>query len=161
MGIIDSCPCSRKEKDILIEKKKESNSNENIVDKLLYGKMTLNNLLYYYDYDRTKVCLIKTKDLTDFFYSKNLIRLPNKKEINYYYDKISITNFLDYNETTFIIMEYTQKYFEKNTKELRIVEKTSNTLNYLVENVSFNNVNKKDRIATCKNIYDTLINDLM
>ena len=160
MGITDSCPCSGNgAPDQIRDLAKEQNSKD-IVDKLLYGKMTLNNLLYYYDYDRTKVCLLKTKDLTDFFNSKNLLRMPNKKEINYYFDKISITNFLDFNETTFIILEYTQKYYEKNSRELKTLEKNSNTLNYLVENLSFSNLNKQDRIATSKNIYETVINDL-
>lgn len=160
MGITDSCPCTGKDAGEQTKDPLKDQKTKDIVDKLLYAKMTLNNLLYYYDYDRTKVCLIKTKDLADFFNSKNLMRLPNKKEINYYYDKISITNFLDFNETTFLILEYTQKYFEKNSRELKTLEKNTNTLNYLVENVSFSNLNKKDRIATSKNIYETLINDL-
>lgn len=160
MGITDSCPCTAKGTQEPIKDPLKDQNSRDIVDKLLYGKMTLNNLLYYYDYDRTKVCLIKTKDLADFFNSKNLMRLPNKKEINYYYDKISITNFLEYNETTFLILEYTQKYYEKNSKDLKTLEKNTTTLNYLVENITFNNLTKLDRIATSKNIYETLINDL-
>jgi len=158
MGITDSCPCAGRENQPIDDFKKDK--KDDILDKLLYGKMTLNNLLYYYDYDHTKVCLIKTKELNEFFNSKNLMRLPYKKEINYYYDKVSITNFLDYNETTFLILEFTQKSYEKSTKDLKFTEKNNITLNYIIETVSFNNINKKDRISTSKNIYETLINDL-
>lgn len=162
MGISQTCPCSSRatENPDPTSRNNKENSNRDLVDKLLLGKMTLNNLLYYYDYDKTKVCLLKTKDLLDFFNSKNLLRLPAKKEINYYYDKISLTNFLEFNETTFLIMEYTQKTFEKSSKEINIMEKNFNTLNYVVDDLVFSNIDKKDRIKTSKNLYDLLVNDL-
>jgi hypothetical protein len=137
----------------------KSNQDENI-NKLIYGKMTLNNLLYHYDYKNIRVSLVKTKDLQEFFNSKSLLKVLDKKEINNYYDKILLTNFLDINETTFSIMEFIQNTNKESLKEIQKSDKNSNSINYYIENIQFNNINNNDRIETSKNFYELIMNNI-
>ncbi len=141
----------------------KSNQKENI-DKLIYGKMTLNNLLYHYDYKNIRVSLVKTKDLQEFFNSKSLLKVLDKKEINNYYDKILLTNFLDINETTFSIMEFMQNSTKESLslKDIQKTEKNSYSINYYIENIIFKNINNinNDRIETSKNFYELIMNNI-
>ena len=39
-------------------------------------------------------------------------------------------------------------------------EKSYNSINYYIENIQFININKNDRIATSKNFYETILNNI-
>lgn len=77
MGSELSCPCGNRPLET-----EETPYKMDIIEEVMQGKLPPEDIIYTYVYDRTKVCLIRTDDLEKFFNNRNLLRLPDKKEVN-------------------------------------------------------------------------------
>jgi hypothetical protein len=79
MGSELSCPCQGKEIDE-INTPKPSNETDTIKFK---ARLDNEDILYNYSYGLTKINLIRTSNLEKFFNSRSLLKLQNRKEVNY------------------------------------------------------------------------------
>ena len=95
MGNELSCPCTN---DYDFEKPKDKKIDSNIIEEVMKGKLSREDLLFEYkcsnDFYTTKICLTSTKNLESFFLNRNLLIVESKLEISLYYQNIFISNFL-------------------------------------------------------------------
>ena len=85
--------------------------------KVLFEYSCNNKILF------TKICLISTENIDSFFQNRNLLIIDKKKEINVYYNKVFIVNFVNQEDLCCIILQYNKEEDDKlilhhvNTKE--------------------------------------------
>lgn len=136
MGQDVSCPCNRVD---IVEEAKET--QEDLMEKVFKGKLNKKEILIEYFNEQTKVCLIKTDHIKDFFENRNLTRIDNKKYYMKYYNSVLISNYLAKNDLTLIILLDSpfKSTFKKDITGSNAVFKTpgsDNSGNYLVEFLS-------------------------
>jgi len=111
MGSELSCPCGNAN---LSSTEEKNEKPIDIIDEIMKGKLLPQNITFEHIYKQTKICLIKTEELEGFFANRNILRLETKKEINYYYNLVFITNFMAINNQVFILLQFTPGMEEKS-----------------------------------------------
>jgi len=89
MGSELSCPCGERQ-DIQVEESKEKHVD--IVEELLKGKLTEDDIFFQFVYGGSKICIIRNDQFEAFFSNRNFLKLSSKQEINYYYNLVYLTN---------------------------------------------------------------------
>lgn len=107
MGSDISCPCGRDQ----IETE-ETPNQEDLMEKVLIGKLTQQEIILEFQDEQTKVCLIKTVNVENFFNNRNLLRLNNRKDCNKYYNSIYITNYLGKSEYSMVVLQDSPYYYK-------------------------------------------------
>ena len=159
MGNELSCPCAS---DYDFEKPNEKKNDVNIIEEVMKGKLSKEDLLFEYkcsnDFYTTKICLTSTKNLESFFLNRNLLIVESKLEINLYYQNIFISNFLNFDSLATILLQYKK---EENEKLLNNVM-TSNKKGYKTND--YNAIYKVETINFVSNefikIKEQILNDL-
>ena len=159
MGNELSCPCSS---DYDFEKPNEKKNDVNIIEEVMKGKLSKEDLLFEYkcsnDFYTTKICLTSTKNLESFFLNRNLLIVESKLEINLYYQNIFISNFLNFDSLATILLQFKK---EENEKLLNNVL-TSNRKGYKTND--YNAIYKVETINFVSNefikIKEQILNDL-
>jgi hypothetical protein len=148
MGSELSCPCGSKNQ---LETEESPNKKEtDIIEEIMKGKLLPQNITFEHTYKQTKICLIKTEELEGFFANRNILKLVIKKEINYYYNLVFITNFMAINN---ILLQYTpgmeDKTFMRSATYLNNKNKKRNSAsvdystNYKIEKLNLVSIEKK------------------
>lgn len=92
MGSEFSCPCSNRPLET-----EEIPYRMDILQEVNQGKLSPEELIYSFAYDRTKACLIKTDDLEKFFKNRKLLILPDEKVVSFHkQDKLLLQYDLHY-----------------------------------------------------------------
>jgi hypothetical protein len=159
MGNELSCPCAS---DYDFEKPNEKKNDVNIIEEVMKGKLSKEDLLFEYkcsnDFYTTKICLTSTKNLESFFLNRNLLIVESKLEINLYYQNIFISNFLNFDSLATILLQFKK---EENEKLLNNVL-TSNRKGYKTND--YNAIYKVETINFVSNefikIKEQILNDL-
>lgn len=116
MGNELSCPCSEHYE--VIDKSENQNGGD-IIDEVMKGKLPKEEILFEYscknDIQASKVCLISTANIDGFFSNRNLLIIETKHDINYYYNKIIISNYLAEDSVVFIILQYSKGQEDRST----------------------------------------------
>jgi hypothetical protein len=89
MGSELSCPCGERQ-DIHVEESKVKHVD--IVEELLKGKLTEDDIFFQFVYGGSKICIIRNDQFEAFFTNRNFLKLSSKQEINYYYNLVYLTN---------------------------------------------------------------------
>ena len=114
MGNELSCPCTN---DYDYDNTKERKKDIDIIDEVMKGKLTQEDLLYEYKCSNqlltTKICLTSSKNLESFFLNRNLLIVETKLEINLYYQNVFISNFINFDSLVTIILQYKKNENEK------------------------------------------------
>ena len=161
MGNELSCPCTN---DYDFEKPKDKKIDSNIIEEVMKGKLSREDLLFEYkcsnDFYTTKICLTSTKNLESFFLNRNLLIVESKLEINLYYQNIFITNFLNFDSLATIILQYKKEENEKSNVLNNVL--ASNRRVY--KSNDYNAIYKVEIINFVSNEYDKIkeqiLNDL-
>ena len=143
MGNELSCPCSS---DYDFEKPNEKKNDVNIIEEVMKGKLSKEDLLFEYkcsnDFYTTKICLTSTKNLESFFLNRNLLIVESKLEINLYYQNIFISNFLNFDSLATILLQFKKEENEKLLNNVLISNRKGYKTNdynaiYKVETINF------------------------
>ena len=159
MGNELSCPCSS---DYDFEKPNEKKNDVNIIEEVMKGKLSKEDLLFEYkcsnDFYTTKICLTSTKNLESFFLNRNLLIVESKLEINLYYQNIFISNFLNFDSLATILLQFKKEENEKLLNNVLI----SNGKGYKTND--YNAIYKVETINFVSNefikIKEQILNDL-
>ncbi len=111
MGSELSCPCGDRSH---IETNPNNQNDPDIIEEVMKGKLSPNDITYQYNYKQTKICLIKTEELEGFFSNRKILKVLTKQEINHYYDIVFLTNFMAISNQAFVIMQYTPGMQDKS-----------------------------------------------
>jgi hypothetical protein len=79
MGSELSCPC---EAIITDEREKKKNINEDL-NKMMQLRLTKDEIIYQFCYENTKIIILKTINLENFFQTRSMLKLTNNKEVRY------------------------------------------------------------------------------
>lgn len=101
MGSDMSCPCNRPN----LYEEEEIEQKEDIINKVMHSKLTQNEIIIEFQDEQTKVCLIKTYNIEEFFNNRNLLKVSFKKESSKYYNSVLISNYLGKSEYTLIVLQ--------------------------------------------------------
>ena len=143
MGNELSCPCAS---DYDFEKPNEKKNDVNIIEEVMKGKLSKEDLLFEYkcsnDFYTTKICLTSTKNLESFFLNRNLLIVESKLEINLYYQNIFISNFLNFDSLATILLQFKKEENEKLLNNVLISNRKGYKTNdynaiYKVETINF------------------------
>lgn len=99
MGSDVSCPCTR----VDLNNETEG-AQEDIIQKVLTGKLNQKDIILDFFNEQTKVCLIKTENIEQFFNNRKLLKIPNNKDYTKYYNSVYISNYLAKNDLTLIVL---------------------------------------------------------
>ena len=164
MGSELSCPCGTRQD---IEQDAPKESNKDIIEEVMKGKLSKDQLLYEYttssDTMSSKICLVSTSNLDAFFAYINLLVIENKYEINLYYNTIFISNFLVQEDLACIILQYKKGQEDRTTYYIKPTSNSKRSLKndysavYKVESINFvSNDNEKIQEQILNDLYSQL-----
>lgn len=162
MGSELSCPCGNR---LSIDNEEETKESSDIIEEVMKGKLLPQQVTYEYIYDQSKVCLINTDDLEGFFANRNLLKLSTKKEINFYYNLVFITNFMSMNNQIFLLLQYTPGMEDKSFRDISYYNTSSKKSSKKnLANIDFSASYKVEKINLVSNdikkVVDQIANDL-
>lgn len=99
MGNDISCPCTR----VDLENQTEGDQVD-ILSKVLSGQLNQKDIILDFFNEQTKVCLIKTENIEQFFNNRKLLKIPNNKDYTKYYNSVFISNYLAKNDLTLVVL---------------------------------------------------------
>jgi len=149
MGSELSCPCGNRND---VETVPTKEKVDDIVQELLKSKLSEDDLQFQYIYDQSKICLIRGDQFEPFFANRNFLKTSTKKEINYYYNLIHISNFSFEKNLLFIFLQYTpgmeDKSMIRNTLNTSRTKKNNKAsfdykTNYKIETINLVSNDKK------------------
>lgn len=159
MGGELSCPCGRR---LDLNLKPKGKTDFDIITEVMKGKLQKENLLYEYavnnDIQSSKVYLISTSSIEGFFANRNLLIIETKHDINYYYNKAFVCNFLNQEAIAFVLLQYQKGQEDRSTfysksKTNRLYKHKDYSAVYKVETINF--ISKDNN-----KIKEQIINDL-
>jgi hypothetical protein len=100
MGSDLACPCSRSELET-----EENKATPDLISQIMSNKLKESEIILEFLDDQTKLCLIKTVNIEQFFNNRNLLRMNSKKEQMKYYNSVFITNYLARSEFCIIVLQ--------------------------------------------------------
>lgn len=130
MGSDLACPCTRQ--DIESEEIQET---PDVMKQVMNGKLNENDIILEFHDDQTKVCLIKTINIEQFFNNRDLVRMNSKKEQMKYYNSVFITNYLARSKYSLVILQDSPYKYKQN------VVNNNNNNNNNINNTNNNNFN--------------------
>lgn len=160
MGGELSCPCGRR---LDLEPQIKAKTDYDIINEVMKGKLKKEHLLYEYavnnDIQSAKVYLISTSTIEGFFANRNLLIIETRHDINYYYNRGFICNFLNQESIAFVLLQYKKGQEDRSTYYSK--SKTNNSpyrhkdynAVYKVESINF--ISKEN-----EKIKEQLLNDL-
>jgi hypothetical protein len=136
MGTIGTI-CCPKRVDVASETKKETPND--VVNEIMRNKMTPKQIMYDYVYESVKICLIKSDHVEGFFKNRNLFKIPNYEEVNYYYNNFTITNFLGKRSIILVLLQQLneikkQDSFLYQVEEINYLETTNESALHVLGN---------------------------
>jgi len=100
MGSDITCPCGNNNLE-----NEESQENQDLIAKVMQGKLTQSDIILEFLDEQTKICLIKTNHIEQFFNNRNLLRINPKKENSRYYNSVFISNYLGRTEFAIVCLQ--------------------------------------------------------
>lgn len=122
MGSDMSCPCNRPN----FYDEEEIENKDDIMNKVMHSKLTQNEIIIEFQDEQTKVCLIKTYNIEEFFNNRNLLKVSVKKESSKYYNSVLICNYLGKSEYSLIVLQDNPFKYKLNREKEKgsIIENT-------------------------------------
>lgn len=169
MGNEMSCPCSNEYEPMEETKDPDYAVKQDIIKEVMKGRLPKDKLIYEYSCNNkflyTKVCLISTNNIEYFFNNRNLLIIEKKSEINYYYNSIFLSNFINQNNLTCIILQFNKdnpnerlttlnsaSFYRDSSSPKKLLNNDYSAI-YKVENLNF--MSKE-----CDKMKEQLLNDL-
>lgn len=131
MGSDLACPCSSRN---FIETEVNTETPD-VISQVMSGKLNQSEIILEFLDDRTKVCLIKTVNIEQFFNNRNLLRMNGKKEMMKYYNTVFITNYLARSEYCIIVLQDSPFKYKLSKQPMNSL---NNSFNFSGNNNNYN-----------------------
>ena len=165
MGADIVCACDRQTLSPTNKFNDKNLKSSEVVEKLFNNKFTTDQMLFSFVFDNTKIAVIKTENLNQFFNDRSSFKITNNREINCNYDSVKFCNFLNKHYMTIIVLQNSAAILNANSENTDTnnnrntnIRKTKmrrfeTNLNFKVDSIDINTVDNSDITSLLKSSF--------